>query len=151
MFNASTNVWKSVELRKLCNFQMIGCYILVKSVIYNDFIWFHLWPFVARSMWATLPITVKRIRLPQNSTTFWHQPPADVHAIAWTCCVACLVCGVLPNQDLLPVASTEEESEKDKNRHLAGQDPNWHLVAMSLWEKLSTVPTLSQRHIAKTF
>ena len=118
---------------------------------YNDFIWFHLWPFVARSMWATLPITVKRAKTLRNCLTFWHQPPADVDAIAWACCVACLVCGILPNQDLLPVASTEEESEKDKNRHLAGQDPNWHLVAMSLWEKLSTVPTLSQRHIAKTF
>ena len=74
-------------------------------------------------MWATLPRTVKGLRLSEIARHFDTSPllmstpsrePVVLHSLS----------AGLPNQDLLPVASTEEESEKDKNRHLAGQDPN---------------------------
>ena len=80
----------------------------------------------------TSKLPSKRDMTFRNCSTFWYQPPTSVDAIMWACC------GILPNQDLLQVASAEDESEKG-TRLWAGQDPNWHFVAISSWPCLSGV------------
>ena len=105
----------------------IVCYILwypcqISDIIYNDFICGPLRPNVGEIDNSTVK-GCKRDMTFRNCSTFWYQPPTSVDAITWACC------GILPNQDLLQVASTEEESEKD-TRLWAGQDPNWPFVTI---------------------